>query len=256
MSELKPIQNNIVQNDPWQALKKYTAARIALGRTGTAIPVKETLKLMHDHANARDAVYASLNIIKLVQESEFFKLHVFHLQSKAVNRQQYLQRPDLGRQLSESSKQQFAVIESNATCDIAIVIADGLSASAVQSHAIPVLQQLIPLLEKYSIMLSFIEQGRVAIADETGALLNAKLSLVLIGERPGLSAQDSMSAYLTWQPRPGLTDESRNCVSNIRPLGLGYKDAAYKINYLVQQAFHLKMSGVLLKDGYNGYRQL
>ncbi len=256
MKELKPISNNTVQSDPWQPLKKFTAARIALGRTGAAIPLKETLQLMLDHANARDAVYASLDVLRLTEELERFQLPIFALQSRAENRVQYLQRPDLGRLLSIASVELLLQSGNQTTCDIALVVADGLSATAVQNHALPLLLQLMPLLEKYIIRFCTVEQGRVAIGDEAGKRLNARLSLVLIGERPGLSAHDSMSAYLTYNPQPGLTDESRNCVSNIRPQGLGYKDAAYKINYLVQQAFQLNISGVFLKEGYQPQTQL
>lgn len=227
-----------------------------MGRTGSAIPLKETLQLMQDHANARDAVYTLLDVTKLTEELGMFLLPIFKLQSRAESRLQYLQRPDLGRLLSISSGELLQQNEHQTTCDIVIIVADGLSATAVQNHTLPVLRQLMPLLQKYIIRFCTVEQGRVAIGDEVGKLLNARFSLVLIGERPGLSAHDSMSAYLTYNPQPGLTDESRNCVSNIRPQGLGYKEAAFKINYLIQQAFQLNISGVFLKDGYIAQKQL
>lgn len=248
LSEHTSITPDIIHADPWQSLKKFTNARIALGRTGTSIPLKETLQFKMDHANARDAVYETLNTDKLIKELSVFRLPVFQLQSKAINRLEYLQRPDLGRQLNETSKQQLLEIQKDIFCDIAIIFADGLSATAVQSHAVPLLQEMMPLLKTDSVILATVEQGRVAIGDEIGFLLHAKLSLVLIGERPGLSSPDSLGAYITYSPQPSLTDESRNCVSNIRPQGLGYKQAADKINYLIQQALQLKISGVLLKD--------
>jgi len=139
-------------------------------------------------------------------------------------------------------------------CDVAIIIADGLSATAVNQNSIPLLAALLPLLTAVDLKiapLTLVNQGRVAIADEIGHMLGAKLTILLIGERPGLSAADSIGAYLTFGPRPGLTDESRNCVSNIRPQGLNSRQAAKKIFYLVQEAMRRKLSGVLLKDNDN-----
>jgi ethanolamine ammonia-lyase small subunit len=170
--------------------------------------------------------------------------------SKANDRATYLQRPDLGRKLSDAS----AIDLKNETrypADIAIVIADGLSATAINEHAAHVVKKLIPLL-KQSVLtivpLVIAEQARVAIADEVGSILQAKLSLILIGERPGLSSPDSMGAYITYQPSPGKTDESRNCISNIRPEGLGYDLAARKIATLIKASLQLRLSGIMLKD--------
>jgi ethanolamine ammonia-lyase small subunit len=239
-----------VEADNWQALKALTTARIALGRTGRAIPLKEVLAFKLAHAHARDAVYSVLEEKELQAASAQFRLPVYRLRSKAGERNTYLQRPDLGRQLDAASKQLLQEA-ANAPADVALILADGLSATAVNRHAVPVLQILIPLLRQSGFSLtplSIVRGGRVAIGDETGALLNAKFSLVLIGERPGLSSPDSLGAYLTYQPAVGLTDESRNCVSNIRPEGLGYQNAAEKIFYLIGESFRLQYSGVALKD--------
>jgi ethanolamine ammonia-lyase small subunit len=246
MDKIEPGQH--LQDDPLSLLKEFTAARIGIGRTGTSIPLKQLLAFKLAHAHARDAVYSELDIDKLSSDLEQFELPVLHLHSQAAYREQYLQRPDLGRQLNEESIGQLSDYVGN---DVAIVIADGLSATAVNSNAIGLLKILIPQLQSAGLKLApicLVKQGRVAVADDIGMYMNAKLSLILIGERPGLSAADSMGAYLTFNPRPGLTDESRNCISNIRPHGLHFKPAAKKIFYLIQEAFKRKISGVGLKD--------
>ena len=235
--------------DAWRSLRQFTAARIALGSTGVAIPLKEVLQFRLAHAHARDAVYSQLNENNLITGLQQMKLPFYLLHSKAQNREVYLQHPGWGRQLNEATAQQFRDVDAGA--DIAVIIADGLSATAVNDHALPLLQLLFPLLQQSNFSLapvSIVQQARVAIGDEVGTLLKAKFTVVLIGERPGLSSPDSMGAYLTYNPAIGLTDESRNCISNIRPEGLGYKTAAEKIYYLIKEAFRLQLSGVMLKD--------
>jgi len=236
-------------DDLLSPLKEFTAARIAIGRTGVSIPTKQSLQADLAHAHARDAVYSVLAVDELSEALKQFGLPVIRLHSKADNRAEYLQRPDLGRKLKKLSANQ--VKELTGDYDMVIIIADGLSATAVNHHVVPLLQTLIPLLASSNLKIApicLLEQGRVASGDKVAHLLNAKLSLMLIGERPGLSAADSVGAYLTYDPKPGLTDESRNCISNIRPKGLPAKLAAKKIFYLVQEAFRLKLSGVALKD--------
>ncbi len=249
MNDLQP-KDNLIAQDNWQSLKTFTAARIALGSTGVAMPLKEVLDFKLAHAHARDAVYSLLNETDLVADLEAFQLPIYSLNSKASSRHAYLQRPDFGRQLNEISKKQLENANT-APADVAFIIAEGLSATAINNHANPLLQVLIPLLQQAGFSIapfSIVHQGRVAIADEIGFLLEAQLSVILIGERPGLSSPDSMGAYLTYNPMVGLTDESRNCVSNIRPEGLGYQAAAEKIFYLINEAFRLQYSGVALKD--------
>lgn len=244
------MKRNIPQEiEPLKALQEFTSARIAIGRVGTSIPLKQSLEFKLAHAHARDAVYSELDLNKLTDALKHFELPVLHLHSKVTDRRQYLQRPDLGRRLNEASLNELngCSVES----DVAIIIVDGLSATAVKENAVGLLDALIPLLLANGLKLapiSLVEQGRVAIGDDIGHGLNAKLSLILIGERPGLSAADSLGAYLTYNPKPGLTDESRNCVSNIRHKGLTYKKAAKKIFYLINEAFKRKLSGVELKD--------
>lgn len=245
---LLPLKS-LVQADAWSSLRVFTAARIALGRTGAAIPLKEVLALKMAHAHARDAVYAELATTALIKELNLFQVPVFALRSQAQNRLQYLQDPGLGRQLDNASIP--AGIERTDKGGIVLIIADGLSATAVNLHAVPLLQQLVPHLRQSGRQISSIvlaEQGRVAISDEIGSLFDADMAVMLIGERPGLTAADSMGAYLTYKPRPGLTDESRNCVSNIHAGGLSYSAAAGRISYLVNAAFHKQQSGVGLKE--------
>lgn len=235
--------------EPLKALQEFTAARIAIGRVGTSIPLKQSLDFKLAHAHARDAVYSELDINQLSESLKQFESPVICLHSQVTDRRQYLQRPDLGRRLNDASSDQLT--DYFVDTDIAIIIADGLSATAINENAIGLLKELIPLLSQSAFKLapiSLVEQGRVAIGDDIGYNLNAQLSLVLIGERPGLSSADSLGAYLTYKPKPGLTDEARNCVSNIRPKGLTYKKAARKIFYLISEAFKRKLSGVELKD--------
>jgi len=234
--------------DVLKKLTQFTAARIAIGRVGTSIPLRQSLQFNLAHAHARDAVYSVLDVDGLFAGLKTFDLPVLHLHSKAQNRQKYLKRPDLGRQLDEDPAQNLTGYAGH---DVAIIIADGLSAAAVNENAFGLLRLLIPKLSAAKLKIApicLVEQGRVAIGDHIASALGARCSIVLIGERPGLSSADSMGAYLTYDPKPGLTDESRNCVSNIRPHGLKYKPAAEKIFYLISEAFKRNLSGVGLKD--------
>jgi ethanolamine ammonia-lyase small subunit len=244
------IRNEKVMPDAWADLKAFTAARIALGRTGTAEPLQAMLDFRLAHAHARDAVYAVLEQEALLTELHTLQIPVCLLKSQANQRSDYLQRPDLGRQLHVSGAAQLKEYNSSGY-DVCMVLADGLSATAINRHAIPVIKRLLPAFQQAGFTIApvcLVEQGRVAIGDEVGFLLKAKLVIVLIGERPGLSSPDSMGAYITYQPKPGLTDESRNCISNIRPEGLNYMDAADKITALSKASLQLQLSGVGLKD--------
>jgi len=243
------MDKKLIINDPLISLKKFTPARIAIGRTGVSIPLKQSFEFKLAHAHARDAVYSELNVDRLMNMLKVFNLPILYLHSKAATRQKYLKRPDLGRQLEEASAD---ILNNQITgADIIIIVADGLSATAVNENAFGLLKLLIPMFASSKLKLAqlcLVGQGRVAIGDEIANRLNAKLSIVLIGERPGLSAADSMGMYLTYNPRPGLTDEARNCVSNIRAEGLSHHLAAKKIFYLVSEALKRKLSGIELKD--------
>lgn len=240
----------IIQPDTWSALRAFTPARIALGRTGVAPPLREVLDFRMAHAHARDAVYSVLDMDAI--ETALAPLTCHRLRSKAIDRHTYLQRPDLGRQLEDET------LLTPANADLAVIVADGLSATAVNRHAAPLLHLLTPSLQEAGITIApicLLEQGRVAAGDPIGYRLRTKMTVLLIGERPGLSAADSMGAYLTFGPRPGLTDESRNCISNIRPEGLGYAAAADRLLHLIGASMRLGLSGVGLKD-QSGNEQL
>ncbi len=242
-------EDQVIKTDQWSSLKAFTNARIALGRTGTAVPLNESLLFKLAHAQARDAVYSTLHTEALQEGLQTLQLSSYILHTQARERMIYLQRPDFGRMLDDASAH---VLEQDAGgYDLVIIIADGLSATAVNEHAVPLLQLLCPLLQKENISLSpviLLAQGRVAAGDEVGALLRARISLMLIGERPGLTSPDSMGAYLTYAPQKGFTDERRNCISNIRPEGLPYGSACEKIFYLIKESLRLKLSGIGLKD--------
>jgi ethanolamine ammonia-lyase small subunit len=228
----------LIEN-PWQHLRELTAARIALGRAGHSLPTRELLDFQLAHARARDAVHCRLDLQGLG----------IALHSAARDRATYLRRPDLGRCLDPES----AALLQPGDFDAVIVIADGLSATAVHRHAIPLLDALRPLLAGWQLApIYVVEQGRVAIADEIGERLRARLSVILIGERPGLSSPDSLGAYLTWSPRVGRLDAERNCVSNIRPEGLAPELAAQRIAMLMNAARERQLSGVGLSLGSIG----
>ena len=236
----------------WQALRRHTAARIALGRSGVSLPTGAHLAFQLAHAQARDAVHLALDGAVLSHALAQQGLASVPLHSAAATRSDYLQRPDLGRRLDAASRARLLDVGTGSTgVDLALVAADGLSALAVQRHAAPFLAALRQrlALEAWTVSpLYIVAQGRVAIGDEVGELLRARAVLVLIGERPGLSSPDSLGLYLTWAPQVGLLDDRRNCISNVRPEGLAYAPAAYRLHYLLSQAFSRQVSGVGLKD--------
>ncbi|PZP63072.1 MAG: ethanolamine ammonia-lyase [Pseudoxanthomonas spadix] len=239
--------------DAWAALRRLTPARIALGRAGTSLPTRAQLEFQFAHAQARDAVHLPLDGPSLAQAIGALGLDVLPLHSAAADRDAYLQRPDLGRRLDDASAETLrghAALKAR-RCDVCLVVADGLSALAVHSHAAPMLQRLRDHARAQNWSLApvcVVEQGRVAVGDEIAELLGACLCVMLIGERPGLSSPDSLGAYLTFAPRVGLTDAARNCISNIRAAGLSYDTAIHKLAYLMGEAMRRRLSGVQLKD--------
>lgn len=226
-------------------LRDYTPARVELGRAGASLPTRALLDFQLAHAQARDAVHLPLAVNSLVLELQEKNFSSITLASSARDRDEYLRRPDLGRRLSDESRERLASLHGD--YDAAFVIADGLSALAVHRHAVPLLHLLRDPDWRIA-PVAIVEQGRVAIGDEVGEMLGASMILVLIGERPGLSSPDSLGAYLTWQPRPGRTDAERNCVSNIRADGLSYAAAAHKLLFLMNESRRLKLSGIRLKE--------
>jgi ethanolamine ammonia-lyase small subunit len=237
-------------DDPWAGLRRLTAARIGLKRSGASLATGPLLELRLAHARARDAVHALLDEERLRADLAALGLPVLAVASAVRDRPQYLMRPDLGRQLAPDAEAALAQHAGDGH-DLALVITDGLSARAVERHAKPLLAGLLPKLqaEGWRIApLTIVRQGRVAIGDAVAQLLRARMVVVLIGERPGLSAPDSMGAYLTWQPGPRTTDANRNCISNIRPEGIDPADAAEKVMHLLRAMRAREMSGVGLKD--------
>ncbi|MGA9007190.1 MAG: ethanolamine ammonia-lyase subunit EutC [Xanthobacteraceae bacterium] len=237
------------ENDIWVDLRRLTAARIGLRRAGAALATGEMLDFQLAHARARDAVHAPLDESKLAADLSGLGLPVISLASVAADRQTYLMRPDLGRRLNAAAD--AALTPHRGDYEVAFVIADGLSARAVERHAAPVLSRAVPVLraEGFKIApLVIIRHGRVAAGDAVATALAARCVVVLIGERPGLSAPDSMGAYLTWRPNGQTTDAGRNCISNIRPEGVDYDTAAFKLTHLLRAMRARKLSGVALKD--------
>ncbi|MFJ2463885.1 ethanolamine ammonia-lyase subunit EutC [Pseudomonas sp. NPDC087615] len=239
--------------NPWLELRRLTPARIALGRTGTSLPTRAQLDFQFAHAQARDAVHLPFDHAGLSAQLNERGRQTLLLHSAAVDRNSYLQRPDLGRKLSDDSAQ--ALRDYAATnpggVDLAIVVADGLSALAVHRHTLPLLTRLEEQMSAdgwSAAPVILVEQGRVAVGDEIGERLGAKMLVMLIGERPGLSSPDSLGVYFTYNPKIGLTDAYRNCISNVRLEGLSYGMAAHRLLYLMREACRRQLSGVNLKD--------
>lgn len=230
-------------------LARLTPARIALGRSGASLPTREVLRFGLAHAQARDAVHAPFHPEAIAAGLAGLGVETLMVESAAGSREDYLRRPDLGRALSAESEAMLAARRGR--FDLAVVVADGLSSTAVQQNAVPLIAALLPFLQRRKLTLApfvIASQARVALGDAAGEALGARMVAVLIGERPGLSSPDSLGAYLAFGPRRGLTDAARNCISNIRPGGLGFQHAAFKLAWLVEQGLRRSLTGVGLKD--------
>lgn len=239
----------------WAALRRFTPARIALGRTGVSLPTGAHLAFQLAHAQARDAVHrpfdAEAMVAALQASPTLSPLGHVTLASRATSRVHYLQRPDLGRRLSEASAATLREAAPAQAPDLAFVITDGLSALAIETNAVPFLEEVVPSLQSDGFSLAplcVVRSGRVALGDEVGELLRARCVVILVGERPGLTSPDSLGAYLTFAPRVGLTDERRNCLSNIRPAGLPWREAAMRLHWLIRESLRRQLSGVELKE--------
>jgi len=231
-------------------LRQLTPARVGLGRAGASLPTNALLAFTLDHARARDAVHAAFDASAVVAGLAALGLETLAVHSRAVDRADYLKRPDLGRRLDAASHDLLAG-RNGPACDLVIVLGDGLSPNAVHRHAVELVGALLPglAMAKIAVGPAVVATGaRVALGDEIGELAQAGLVLMLIGERPGLSTPDSLGAYLTFAPRPGLTDADRNCISNIHAAGLGVGEAAFKIAWLIREALARQVTGVALKD--------
>ena len=236
--------------DPWTQLKSFTHARIAIGRVGSSLPTKEVLDFGLSHAMARDAVHLALDVDGLENDIKLQGFSTIRVKSMAPDRASYLLRPDWGRRLDEQSLTHLKNSVNAKPIDFLIVVGDGLSSLAVTRHVTPLIVEMRNHLPKdwHTGRVVIASQARVAIGDEIGQALNAKIVAMLIGERPGLSSPDSLGIYLTYNPKLGLSDADRNCISNIRPEGLQYSAAAKKLIWLAKEAIRLKVSGVTLKD--------
>jgi ethanolamine ammonia-lyase small subunit len=237
--------------NPWGNLKQFTPARIALGRAGSSLPTRACLDFQLAQALARDAVNIPVDFAGLEQHLNLMGYQTLTLETRAENQPMFLQRPDLGRLLSDSTTdflQQSAPISGDAV----VVVADGLSSKAIEQHAEPFLSLLLPELQENGYALPpvcLVKHGRVAIGDAIAEHYSTRLCMVLIGERPGLSSPDSMGIYFTYQARAGIsTDADRNCISNIHKNGLSYEQALKKLLFLLTEAEKIKLSGVNLKD--------
>jgi ethanolamine ammonia-lyase small subunit len=232
-------------------LRHLTPARVGLGRAGASLPTSALLEFTLDHARARDAVHAGFDTAAIVSGLDALGLQTMQVSSCAQSRKDYLRRPDLGRKLDAASRRELLASGRAGPCDLAIVIGDGLSPSAVNAHAVELVRRLTAVLAPGGMELGPVvvaSGARVALGDEIGALLGARMAAMLIGERPGLSAPHSLGAYLTFGPRTGCTDAMRNCVSNIHASGLSYDEAAFKVAWLIREGLARGATGVMLKD--------
>ncbi|WP_239649782.1 ethanolamine ammonia-lyase subunit EutC [Methylocucumis oryzae] len=232
-------KTDLVTPNPWQALKRFTPARIALGRAGMSQSTETHLNFQLAHALARDAVNLPLDFSALANDLNALNVSTQMLSSQASQHAHYLQRPDLGRKLSQASQDELAK-QTSADYDAIIVVADGLSSTAIQTHAAPFIALLMPALAAKGYQypdVCLVKHGRVAIGDAIAAHYSARFCIMLIGERPGLSSPDSMGIYFTYQAKPGVTtDAERNCISNIHGNGLSYSQALIKLIYLLEHA--------------------
>ncbi|CAG4902169.1 ethanolamine ammonia-lyase subunit EutC [Paraburkholderia saeva] len=240
--------SDFLEKNPWNALREFTNARIALGRAGNSLPTAPLLAFNLSHAQARDAVHHPLDADALHEKLRALGFTTLDVHSAAPDREHYLRRPDLGRRLSDESREALARVTIDAP-EVVFVIADGLSAFAASRQSLPLLQAVCARLSDWKIgPVVVARQSRVALGDEIGELLKAKLVVMLIGERPGLSSPDSLGIYLTWAPKTGCSDAQRNCISNVRPEGLSYEAASHRLHYLLTHARRLGLTGVGLKD--------
>jgi ethanolamine ammonia-lyase small subunit len=242
----------IVEPDPWTALRAFTPARVALGRTGASQPTSAQLAFGLAHARARDAVHAALDVDALEAALVGEGFGTLRARSRAADRSTYLRRPDLGRRLDDDGLARLRAAAPSPAPDLVFVVADGLSAVAIERHALPVLRAARELLAGWRFgPVVLATQARVALGDEVGEALGARAVALLVGERPGLSSPDSLGIYVTWAPRVGRTDAERNCISNVRPEGLSYERAATTLAALLSGARRLGATGVGLSVDAN-----
>ena len=243
-------------NDPWVVLRRFTQARIGLGRCGSGVPTAALLEFQLAHAKARDAVHVPWDLGRFAEGVRGLGVEPVVVESAVSDRGEYLRRPDLGRRLTQPSRERLAGLAG--PMDVCLIVTNGLSSTAVERHGLPLLSAVLMAFGTRHLILGPVvlaPNGRVALSDAVGEALGARVAVIIVGERPGLSAADSLGIYLTYSPRPGTTDAGRNCISNVRPPeGLGYEAAAAKLCYLTTEALQRRISGVTLKD--EGSRRL
>jgi ethanolamine ammonia-lyase small subunit len=240
----------VVIENPWRELRQFTPSRIALGRTGHSLPTRALLEFQLAHAQARDAVYSEYDPAFLISQLQAAGFETLQVHSRVTGRQMFLHRPDMGRRLDTFSRQLLET-QNSPGYDAVFVLGDGLSANAIHRHALPVLELVAASLRQEGWKIAPVvvaSESRVALGDEIGEILKAEQVAILIGERPGLSAADSLGIYLTYGPYVGRLESDRNCISNIRPEGLNYEGAAATLLYFMRLARQHKFSGVRLKD--------
>lgn len=240
----------VKESASWAWLKYFTDARIALGRTGCSLLTKDYLDFSMAHAKAKDAIQTPFDRKGLSLRLQELGLESLCVESAAHDRTTFLARPDLGRHLDEASQTRLTEMNYPGT-DILIVIGDGLSSKAVHKQAVPLIRQFLPYLKELKLHIGPIvlaSQCRVALGDDIAERMHCKLVVMMIGERPGLSSPDSLGVYITYQPYWGRLESERNCISNIRPEGLSYERAAFKLAWLIDAAFYQQATGTQLKD--------
>ncbi len=239
-----------VYNDPWKELKKFTDARIAMGRTGCSVLTDDYLKFSLAHAKARDTIYMPFERDKVGRQLKELGLNSINVSSMAGGRSVYLKQPDMGRRLNDESREKLASMNYPGA-DVLLVIGDGLSSKAVNKQAVPLIRQFLPYMEELGLKVGPVvlaKESRVALGDDIAEMLHCGLVATLIGERPGLSSPDSLGVYITYKPFAGRLESERNCISNIRPEGLSYERAAFKMAWLIEAAYDIGKSGTALKD--------
>lgn len=239
-----------IELDPWTDLKQYTDARIALGRTGCSILTKDHLEFSLAHAKARDTIYQKFERERVSEQLRNMGLDTLYVTSQAENRNIFLKRPDMGRKLSDESRNKLKELNYNGA-DVLLVIGDGLSSKAVNKQAVPLIKQFLPYMKELNLTVGPVvlaKGSRVALGDDIAECMHCKLVATLIGERPGLSSPDSLGVYITYKPYAGILESERNCISNIRPEGLSYNKAAFKMAWLIETAFYIQKTGTALKD--------
>lgn len=250
--EIKSLikEENIRERDCWEDLRQFTDARIALGRTGCSLLTKDYLEFSLAHARARDAINMPFDRQLVAERLAALGLDTVNVESAAATRDVYIRRPDLGRRLSEDSRNMLRNMDYPES-DVLLVIGDGLSSKAVNRHAVPLVERFLPYMEELGLRVGPVilaKNSRVALGDDIADQLHTRLVAILIGERPGLSSPDSLGVYMTYKPYFGRLESERNCISNIRLEGLSYDRAAFKLAWLVESAFDMGKSGTALKD--------